>query len=142
MQRNDDDDLRADPRLAAALRELDPPPPEVDWERLQARIVESAALPLARRRRASRLRNPGVWTGLAASAAAVLLVVQMNDGPGGSLAANGAAAVDTGRVPAATVEEVVRASLPAVELDRLISGSAEREALLYAAVGHGEMMEL
>jgi hypothetical protein len=107
-----------DPRLAAALGGHGWPEPE--WDRLRARIAARAELPLARRRRAARVRSAARW-------GALLLPT----------AAAAALALYLGRAepaPQPTVEEVVRASLPAGELDRLISGTAEREALLLAAV--------
>jgi len=120
---------RPDASLAAALRSVAPAAPveEVDWGRLHAALHDRAALPLARRRRAARLKRAVRWAALAvpaAAAAGVALVVLPE--PRSS----------------ASVEEVVHASLPAGELDHLISGRAEREALLLAAVGDESVSDL
>lgn len=120
-----------DARLAAALRALHPAPEpaEPDWERLRAAVGARAALPLARRRRAARLRAAARWAGAAVpAAAAAALALHL-----------GGVRPFTERETPALVEEVVQASLPAGELDRVISGSAEREALLLAAVGAAEL---
>lgn len=136
-----------DPRLAAALRGLAPEasPEEVDWERLRAAIAEGAALPLARRRRAARLRRAVRWAGLATLVAAAALLALYLGGLsplGDHVAINETPAADSGAAPGVLVEEVVRASLPAGELEELISGRAEQEALLYAAVGQAERVDL
>ncbi|MBV9772976.1 MAG: hypothetical protein JO040_03460 [Gemmatimonadetes bacterium] len=137
-------DPTPDPRLAALLRELDPPPPmgEADWTRLHAAVARRAELPLAGRRRASRLRTAARWMRVAipaAAAAGVVLAVQSGvlrqPAVPGSVAVGGAPG-DTAHP--VQVEEVVSASLPTGELDQLISGRAESEALLLAAVGEGD----
>jgi hypothetical protein len=143
MMEDLDRDPAPDPRLAAALG--GPEPPEPEWERLRAAIGERAALPLARRRRAARVRSAARRERLlvpTAAAAALALYLGGVD-PFRERAAAGAPG-DTGSAAPqpALVEEVVRASLPTGELDRLISGSAEREALLLAAVGRAEQAEL
>ncbi|HEX2090767.1 MAG TPA: hypothetical protein VHG28_00140 [Longimicrobiaceae bacterium] len=133
-------DPAADPRLAAALRNLDPPPAgEVDWERLRASLRARAELPLARRRRTARLRTAARWARVvvpAAAAAGLALAVQTRAlRPVGGPQSSGRVAGDIGAGRPALVDEVVYASYPAQEVDRLISGRAEADALLLAAVG-------
>jgi hypothetical protein len=132
------DELSRDPRLADALRELDPPPAVgVDWQRLRDSTAARAELPLARRRGAARRRAAARWAAaLAPVAAAAVLAFALLPGarPSGGRAA-AAAALDSGAAPRPRVEEVVDASYPAGDVERLISGRADSDALLLAAVG-------
>jgi hypothetical protein len=133
------DELSRDPRLADALRELDPPPAgEVDWQRLRASTAARAGLPLARRRGAARRRAAARWAAaLAPVAAAAAIAFALLPGgvrPSGGRAAD-RVALDSGAAPRPRVEEVVDASYPAGDVERLISGRADADALLLAAVG-------
>ncbi|HEX8272039.1 MAG TPA: hypothetical protein VF615_05275 [Longimicrobiaceae bacterium] len=129
------DRLSRDPRLARALGEIDPPPADgVDWTRLRAGIAARAEMPLARRRASARRRAAARWAAaLAPAAAAAALAFALLPGarsPGGR-----AAGPAEGSAPGAQVEEVVEASYPARDVERLISGRADADALLLAAVG-------
>jgi hypothetical protein len=139
------DELSRDPRLADALRELDPPPAGgVDWQRLRASTAARAELPLARRRGAARRRAAARWAAaLAPVAAAAALAFALLPGarPSGGRAAD-AVALDSGAAPRPRVEEVVDASYPAGDVERLISGRADADALLLAAVGEPDAARL
>jgi hypothetical protein len=139
------DELSRDPRLADALRELDPPPAAgVDWDRLRASTAARAELPLARRRGAARRRATARWAAALApvGAAAALAFALLPGGarPVGARAAG--AAMDSGGAPGVRVEEVVEASYPAGDVERLISGRADADALLLAAVGETDAARL
>ncbi len=132
-----------DPRLGAALRDLDPSPAaEVDWERLRASVAARAELPLARRRRAAGARRASGWARVVVPAAAAAgIAFAVNAGalrPSAPSAGSGPrVAVDSGPARRPGVEELVYASYPAQEVDRWITGRADAEALLGAAVGEG-----
>lgn len=127
-------DPERDPRLAALLAEADPAPAfaPADWERMRARVAESAELPLARLRREERaaparrlrLRALVPMAAVAGIAAAVLAV---------TLPGRGEAAPLTPEEEA-QLEEIVDASIPE-NVDLLISGEAAQAELLEAAVG-------
>lgn len=140
-------DPTPDPRLAS-LRDLDPSPAgEVDWARLRASIASRAELPLARRRALARREGAARRLRVlvpAAAAAGITLAVLMGApwkgaDPG---AAAGRVAVDTSGSHPVLVDEVVEASYPAGYVDRLVSGRAEADALLLAAVGEGGVAQL
>jgi hypothetical protein len=137
------DELSRDPRLADALRELDPPPAaEVDWDRLRASTAARAELPLARRRGAARRRATARWAAaLAPVAAAAALAFALLPG-GARRPAADAVALDSGAAPRPRVEEVVDASYPAGDVERLISGRADADALLLAALGEADPARL
>lgn len=102
--------------LAALLRASEPDATAtVNWEQLGARISQRAELPLARRRRERRDRMHGV---LALAAAACLAALVSTNPP----------------APAPQTSEPVLGLTAEQELDRLISGRAEAEALLQAAL--------
>lgn len=109
-----ENDPERDPDLAALLRASEPAA-AVNWEQLGTRIGRNAELPLARRRRNRREQMHGV---LALATAACLAVMLAINSPASSLPASEA-------VLGLTAEQ---------ELDRLISGQAEAEALLQAAL--------
>ena len=125
------DDFSRDParnaELGALLRGLDEPPVgEVDWERMRASISARAELPLARLRRQARpwprLRAL-VPLAAAASLAAGALALTLRP--------------DREQLPDAErrlVDQIVEASVPE-NVGRLISGEADRDALLEAVVG-------
>jgi hypothetical protein len=112
-----DNDPERDPELAALLRDsASGAAAPVNWEQLGARIGQHAELPLARRRAQQRERRHGVLA--LAAAACLALAVGMND-----LLA-----------PAFQTSEPVLGLAAEQELDRLISGRAEADALLQAAL--------
>ncbi|MET0399778.1 MAG: hypothetical protein ABW277_23525 [Longimicrobiaceae bacterium] len=139
------DELSRDPRLADALREVDPPPADaVDWNRLRASVAARAELPLAARRAAMRRRAAGRWAAalVPAAAAAAIAFATL---PGGVRFSGGradAVAMDSGGAHRVRVDEVVEASYPAGDVERLISGRADADALLLAAVGETDAARL
>jgi hypothetical protein len=143
-----------DPRLAAALRDVhgDPPEHEVDWDRMQGAISAKAELPLARLRAAARARSgdeaahaPAAavpvrkiaslrtrWLVPAAAAASIALVAVSGVLKRDTIAGSGGQVATQVREP--TVDQMVEASMPD-PVGKLISGEAESDALLSAAVG-------
>lgn len=116
-----DRDPTPDPELESALRSLGPPPVEADWERLRRSVNERAALPLARRRTASRSgRFPG-WARAALPAAAAATVAL-------------AVLLPAGRSDVPGEEE----SAPAVAVAPGTPMADPEMELLYAAVGSDE----
>lgn len=114
-----------DPELESALRSLDPPPVDVDWERLRRSVNGRAELPLARRRSASRAgRTPWAWAALpAAAAAAVALALLL---PGGTVDAPGG----EGSAPAAAGAPGTPMADPEMEL--LYAAVGSEDAILHA----------
>ena len=111
-----DRDPERDPVLASLMRATEPDvAATVDWEGLRGRISDRAALSLARRRRS---RRPWVFGAIATAAAAVgiALVIRTHSPPPPAV---------TGPVLGAATEQ---------ELERLISGRAEADALLQAVL--------
>ena len=104
-------DPERDPVLSGLLRQG----AAVDWDKLQGQISDRATLPLARRRRSHR---PWAFGGIAAVAAAagVALAVRTNSPPPPAA---------SGPVLGVATEQ---------ELERLISGRAEADALLRAVL--------
>ncbi len=113
-----------DPEPSADLAVLRASQPDADtgvnWEQLGARISRHAELPLGRRRRERRDRTHGV---LALATAACLAVLVGINPP----------------APAPQTSEPVLGFAAEQELDRLISGRAEAEALLQAALEGPEL---
>ena len=110
-----DRDPERDPVLASLLRATEPDvAPTVDWENLRGRTADRAALSLARR----RSRRPWVFGAIAtaAVAAGITLVMRTHSPPSPAV---------TGPVLGAATEQ---------ELERLISGRAEADALLRAVL--------
>jgi hypothetical protein len=131
---------RRDPRLADALRRAEPAPPleAVDWDAMRARLAARAELPLAARRAETRGRARPRWLmpfAAAASVAVALLAGRLAMGPRADAGSPGPVAVDTAR-PAAvpSLDELVEGALPE-SVDAAISGQADADALLLAAVG-------
>lgn len=122
------DELTRDPALAAALRGLDASSGgEPDWDALRARVSASAALPLARRRRALSLRR-GLRTVIPFAAAAGIAAVTLR----------GVADHNEPRLSQeerAVVEEILTLSTPD-QVELLMTGQAAEQALL-EAVGEG-----
>ncbi|HEX5723818.1 MAG TPA: hypothetical protein VFX98_00040 [Longimicrobiaceae bacterium] len=120
-----------DAELARLLRGLEgEPPADVDWEGLRASVAAQAELPLARRRRrpwlggvAGRVRAV-VPLAAAASIAAGILALELTRTESPALSPE----------DRALVEQIVEASVPE-QVDALISGEADGNALLEAAVG-------
>jgi hypothetical protein len=113
-----------DPEPSADLAVLRASQPDADtgvnWEQLGARISRHAELPLARRRRERRERTHGVVAlGVAACLAALASTNML--------------------APAPQIGEPVLGLAAEQELDRLISGRAEAEALLQAALEGPEL---
>ena len=109
-------DPEPDPALSGVLRQREPDvAAAVDWDRLQGQISDRATLPLARRRRS---RRPWTLGGIVAVAAAagVALAVWTNSPPPPAA---------SGPVLGVATEQ---------ELERLISGRAEADALLRAVL--------
>jgi hypothetical protein len=122
------DNLSRDPALAAALRGLDgPPAAEPDWDALRARLSASAALPLARRRRALSLRR-GLRAIVPLAAAAGIAALAL----GGLTDHNEPRLSQEER---AVVEEILTLSTPD-QVELLMTGQATEQALL-EAVGEG-----
>lgn len=131
-------DPERDPVLGAALRDLmgDVPEREVDWDAMRARIAASAELPLARMRPRSRWRGSATARVLVPLAAAAGIAALAVTGPIRSGVVGGGPSGDSiaAAPPAPTVDELVEAAVPE-QVGDLISGQADREALLSAAVG-------
>lgn len=106
-----------DPDLARMLRAAAPGPAgSPDWDVLRARIHERAELPLARRR---KRRAPQWVQAVAMFGAAACLAVVVRGVPSSA--------------PPPVTEPLISRSTEQ-EIQRLISGQAEREALLQAAL--------
>ena len=136
-----------DPRLAAALRAAEPEPPAdaVDFAAMRARLAARAELPLAARRVSARgeaaTRARPRWlvpVAAAASVAVALLAGRAALGPTPEPGHPAVAAVDTA-LPALppSLDELVEGAVPD-GVDALISGQADADALLLAAVGTAE----
>jgi hypothetical protein len=118
------DEPTRDPALAAALRELDgPPAAEPEWDALRARVTASAALPLARRRRALGLRR-GLRAIVPLAAAAGIAALAL----GGLTDHNEPRLSQEER---AVVEEILTLSTPD-QVELLMTGQATEQALLDA----------
>jgi hypothetical protein len=118
------DELSRDPALAAALRGLDAPTAaEPEWDALRARITASAALPLARRRRALGLRRRlrAVVPLAAAAGIAALALGGLSDHNEPRLS----------QEERAVVEEILTLSTPH-QVELLMTGQAAEQALLEA----------
>ncbi len=116
MTRHFENDPERDPNLAALLRAAEPDAAAaMNWEHLGARISRHAELPLARRRRERRNRTHGVLALAAAACLAAVIAIQPS-----------ASSLKT--------SDPVLGLAAEQELDRLISGRAEAEALLQAAL--------
>ena len=116
------DELTPDPRLAAALRALDGPPADPDWDALRARLTAGAQLPLARRRRALTVRR-GLRAVVPLAAAAGIAAVALR---GGS-----ADEPQLSHEERAVVEEIITLSTPD-PVASLMTGEAAEQALLQA----------
>lgn len=128
-----------DPELASHLAELRRAPALTppEWDSLRRRISSAAELPLARRRRARRLRSGILWGAPSAIAAGIALVLVVNGvGTGGS-GADPARSAGT----APRVEELLQASYPVGEVESLLRAGAEADVLLLAALGEIEPRE-
>ena len=118
------DELSPDPALAAALRGLDAPPAaEPEWDALRARVSASAALPLARRRRALSLRR-GLRAIVPLAAAAGIAALAL-----GGLADHNEPRLS--QEERAVVEEILTLSTPD-QVELLMTGRATEQALLEA----------
>lgn len=118
------DEITRDPALAAALRGVDAPPAgEPDWDALRARVSASAALPLARRRRALSLRR-GLRAVVPLAAAAGIAAIALGGFPGHS-------EPRLSREERAVVEEILTLSTPD-QVELLMTGQATEQALLEA----------
>jgi hypothetical protein len=116
------DELNRDPGLAAALRGLNAPAPEPDWDALRARVTAGAQMPLARRRRALTVRRSLraiVPLAAAAGIAAVVLRGGVGDEP------------QLSQSERAVVEEIISLSTPE-PVESLMTGEAAEQALLQA----------
>lgn len=116
------DELTRDPGLAAALRALDGPAPEPEWDALRARITASAQLPLARRRRVLGVRR-GLRALVPLAAAAGIAAVALRDLPAGE--------PELSQEERAVVEEIITLSTPD-PIASLMTGEAAEQALLQA----------
>jgi len=116
------DEMNRDPVLAAALRDLQGEPPEVDWDTLRARTVSRAELPLARRHRARPLSR-ALRTLIPLAAAAGIGAVALTAWPDRAPALS--------RADQAVVEEILDLSVPG-EVGALMSADAADRALLQA----------
>ena len=122
-----------DPELAAWFGKLDERADDPDsWEQLRDSIRRRAALPLARLRSrrpwweyAAHWARPAIPVAAAAGVAFAMLM--------GNLPAP-AAGPETITAGLPFLEEVLAASIPAVELQLLLSGAEEPDALLRMAV--------
>lgn len=131
-------DPARDPLLAEVLRSVEPPPEsEPDWDTLRARIMDRAALPLARLRRqvrwwehAARWAQPAIPAAMAAGIAlAAFLGGTLSPGAGDAEAMGMAASMPS-------VDAVLHAPFTAVELDALAGEGADTDAFLRLAVGY------
>lgn len=128
-----------DPQLAALLRAAEPEPPleAVDWAAMRARLSQRAELPLAARRAEARtrtaVRRPRWLVPLAAAASVAVAVLAGRAAMAPAPADPGAVAVDSSRAHPAV--DVLVDGAVAEQVDDLISGQADADALLLAAVG-------
>jgi hypothetical protein len=128
---NFDRDPAPDPQLKQLLGSLgEPPMSEVDWDRLRGSIRARAELPLARRRRAHRVR-PWLRAALPTAAAAGLALAVATNLFGPGTPPNGWVAGDDAFHP--VIEEVLGASLSEFEVD-LLFGQVSADMLAVAAV--------
>ena len=132
----EENEIRRDPEIAAALRMIDSDPPlaEVDWDALRSAIVARAELPLAQRRtrsaRLARWTRPLVPLAAAASIAMALWVNGLDRPDSGAIAEG-----DSGTLtPAVTPEDVFQADVSEQEFRLLVSGRANADALLLVAL--------
>lgn len=120
------DEMKRDPQLGAALRDLYGEAPPLDGDALRARMSAAAQLPLARRRR-GRAAGRGLRAVLPLAAAAGIAAVAVATWPERQ--------PQLTRADEAVVEEILDLSVPG-EVGALMSGEAAEQALL-AAVEDG-----
>jgi hypothetical protein len=137
-----ENEIRRDPEIAAALRMIEGEPPlaDVDWEALRSAIVARAELPLAQRRtRSARLAR---WTRplIPLAAAASIAMAMWANGlrapePVTAPIADGNAEIVAPAVT--TVEDAFQADVTEQEFRLLVSGRANADALLMVALDGG-----
>ncbi|MBW3629095.1 MAG: hypothetical protein KY464_07325 [Gemmatimonadetes bacterium] len=135
---HEENELRRDPEIAAALRmiEIDPPVADVDWDALRSSIVARAELPLAQRRKRSAQLSRWTRPLIPLAAAASIALAAWVNGEIGPAPRSGSVVADNADLvaPGITPEDVFQADVSEQEFRLIVSGRANTDALLQLAV--------